>query len=255
MEHKLKPRCIGWYGYRPDLPDSRDKVVRPQVVRHMPKSIDLRPDMPPVYDQGDIGSCTANAIGAAIQYARRRGGQPDFMPSRLFIYYNERAIERTINEDAGAEIRDGIKCVHKLGACPETDWPYDVARFTAKPPAAAYGNARADLVSAYARVPQTLTSLKGCLARGKPIIFGFAVPESFEGDEIAKTGVLKLDRNEQIVGGHAVLAVGYDDLRGAFLIRNSWGTDWGLAGHFHMDYGFVTDRNCCDDFWSISAVT
>lgn len=207
----LPRRCTSFYGWRPDTPDIRDRPFRPKVV-HVPRKVDLRPDMPKVYDQGSLGSCSGNAIAAAIQYERRKGKQPDFVPSRLFIYYNERAIEGTVKEDAGAEIRDGIKAVHKLGACPETLWPYDIKKFAQKPLRAAYREAKSDLVSEYLRVPQTLSDLKACLASGYPIVFGFTVYEGFEGDAIAKTGKQPMPKKgEKALGGHAVLAVGYDD--------------------------------------------
>src|SRR5689334_19544195 len=108
------------FGWNPDLPDQRDlRYSAPlEHLRQLPPAVDLRRQMPPVYDQGRIGSCTANAIAAVVQYERAKDGEsPDFVPSRLFIYYNERALEHTVNFDAGARLRDGIKTVHTLGVC------------------------------------------------------------------------------------------------------------------------------------------
>src|ERR1700747_2514934 len=134
-------RKIKRYGWIPDIPDQRDYLYAapPAFLRALPARIDLRKQCPPVYDQGQLGSCTANGIGAAIQFDRMKQQlKPDFIPSRLFIYYNERVMENTVNSDSGAAIRDGIKSVNKQGVCPETEWPYDIAKFTKKPPAACY---------------------------------------------------------------------------------------------------------------------
>src|SRR5437763_15228736 len=129
--------------------------------RACPPSVDLRAECPPVYDQGQLGSCTANGIGGAIEFDQRKQGTREFSPSRLFIYYNERVIEGTVSQDAGAQIRDGIKTVAKLGAPPETDWPYDISKFTQRPPTQAYSDAKQDLVAAYARVVQDITQMRG----------------------------------------------------------------------------------------------
>ena len=134
---RLKAREIKRFGWTPDLPDARDYMYSaPEaVLTKLPTKVDLRgTKMPKVYDQGELGSCTANAIGAAFEFGQIKQGQKDFMPSRLFIYYNERAMEGTIDTDSGAMIRDGMKSVAKLGVCTEDTWPYDIPRFTEKPP-------------------------------------------------------------------------------------------------------------------------
>src|SRR6476646_3515572 len=129
------------YGWRLDLPDARDHIYSAPLAKALPPAVDLRPNCPPVYDQGQLGSCTANAIAAAVEFDRKKQNLTDFAPSRLFIYYNERVMEGTVDYDAGAQIRDGIKSVAKIGAAPETDWPYDIAKFADKPPAKAYTDA------------------------------------------------------------------------------------------------------------------
>ena len=127
MSTPVTPRKTARYGWTPDLPDARDHLFSaPQIsLTALPPSADLRSTCPPVYNQEQIGSCTANAIGAAFEFETTKQGLPDFMPSRLFIYYNERAMEGSIATDSGAQIRDGVKSVAKLGVCPETEWPYD----------------------------------------------------------------------------------------------------------------------------------
>jgi len=149
-----RPLPHGGYGWVRDLPDDRDFVYGAPLIRFpqgLPPSVDLRSECPAVYDQGQLGSCTANGIGAAIEFDQRKQGTREFTPSRLFIYYNERVIEGTVNQDAGAQIRDGIKAVAQLGAPPEDDWSYDISKFSQRPPANAYSDAKQDLVTIYAR--------------------------------------------------------------------------------------------------------
>jgi C1A family cysteine protease len=262
MAQAPKIQKIKHFGWAPDLPDARDHLfaAAPQVLTALPPSVDLRkgsPGLPPPYDQGQLGSCTGNAIAGAVQFGRRKAKQtPDFVPSRLFIYYNERVIEGSVKNDSGAQIRDGIKSVAKQGVCNETAWPYDIAKFAKKPPAAAYKEAAKHEITQYSRLPQIVTQLKGCLAAGFPFVFGFTVYEAFESPEVAKTGVLNMPNltKEKVVGGHAVLAVGYNDSQQRFIIRNSWGHDWGQKGYFTMPYGYLTDNNLSDDFWTIRVV-
>jgi C1A family cysteine protease len=164
-------------------------------------------------------------------------------------------MEGTIGTDSGAQIRDGIKSVGNIGACPETDWAYDITKFTVKPPAPAYQDAPLAKAVQYQRVPQVLRQLKGCLASGYPFVFGFTVYESFESDEVAKTGEVPMPAaNEKSLGGHAVLGVGYDDKTQRFTVRNSWGAGWGLGGYFTMPYAYLTDSNLADDLWTVRLV-
>jgi C1A family cysteine protease len=253
-----KPRKIQRYGWIPDLPDQRDHIFAapPTVVAALPPSVDLRVQCPrQIYDQGQLGSCTANAIAAALEFDLLKQGLTDFMPSRLFIYYNERVIEGTVKSDSGAMIRDGIKTVAKQGVCTEELWKYDIAEFAVKPPARCYQAAVKNRVLSYQRVPQSLTSIKGCLAHGYPVVFGFQVYESFESQHVAKTGVVPLPATtEELLGGHAVLAVGYDDASARFLVRNSWGPEWGQGGYFTMPYPYLTERNLSSDFWAVMQV-
>jgi C1A family cysteine protease len=251
-------RKIAGYGWNRDLPDGRDFMygAPAEVVRQLPESVDLRPGCPPVYDQGRLGSCTANAIGGALEFAQIKQKQANpFTPSRLFIYYNERVIEHTVDSDSGAQIRDGVKSVHKLGAPPETDWPYDINQFSHKPPEQAFTDAKNYQSILYQRVTPTLGQLKGCLASGFPFVFGFTVYESFESQEMANTGHLGMPGSgEKQLGGHAVLAVGYQDSSQAFIVRNSWGADWGIKGYFTMPYPYLLQGTLASDFWTIRSV-
>lgn len=250
-------RSNAWYGWKPDLPDARDhtfKLAKPRL-EPLPDMSDLRGLCPPMFDQGPLGSCIAQAIPAAIQFGQRHQSLIDFAGSRLFLYYNARLSEGTPNEDSGAMIRDGIKSVVDTGICPETDWPYDIGRFTEKPPQAAYDAAQLTQVLQYQRLSGDLTEMLTCLAASTPFVFGFSVYDSFESDAVALSGVLDLPGpGEKLLGGHAVLCVGYDNLDQRFLVRNSWGEDWGMKGYFWMPYAYLTDPNLSDDRWAIQKV-
>jgi C1A family cysteine protease len=249
-------KVSAWYGWTPDRPDQRDiyyaAIAAPP--KKLPPSVDLRATCSSVENQGQLGSCTANALVGNLEFLEMKAGKPATDLSRLFIYYNERALEGTVNEDAGAMIRDGIKTLVHQGACAEKKWPYVITKFSVKPPAACYRQGMAHQVTSYHRVV-TVQEMRMCLAEGYPFVFGFTVYESFESAAVAKTGTLNMPkRREQVLGGHAVMAVGYNDATKRFLIRNSWGTDWGMQGYFTMPYAYLDNRNLSDDFWTIRAV-
>jgi C1A family cysteine protease len=249
--------ALGWI---PDTPDFRDhyySVPDPVIERGLPKFVDMRDKCPTtIYNQGQIGSCTANAIAAAIEFDRLKQGLQDWTPSRLFIYYNERDIEGTINSDSGAMIRDGIKSINDKGAPTEDLWPYDVTRFTIQPSNDAYVEAKKHLALSYQRIDNDLVTMKGCLASGYPFVFGFSVYESMMSYDVASTGILNMPLpSEKLIGGHAVLACGFDDSTQRFTIRNSWGKEWGNGGYFTMPYEYLTNTNLCDDRWSVRIVT
>jgi C1A family cysteine protease len=246
----------GGYGWHPDLPDARDHHFTPATMK-LPATVDLRPICPPVYDQGQLGSCTANAIAAA--YDVDRGIQKlEFMgPSRLFIYYNERALEGTIRSDAGAQIRDGIKTLKIDGVAPETMWPYQVSKFAKQPPADAYADALENEALSYARVSATQAAIQTVLANGRPIVIGFTVYESFESAKVAKTGIMPMPaKGEKVLGGHAVLVVGYKKIGAKlyWIVRNSWGASWGVGGYFYMPAEYLTTKGLASDFWVVQSV-
>lgn len=251
-------RQISRYGWIPDLPDHRDHfyAALPAIVASLPARIDLRSKCPPVYDQGQLGSCTANAIAAAMEFdEKKQKFKKIFVPSRLFIYYNERVMEGTVNEDSGAMIRDGIKSISKLGDCPETLWRYDIAKFTQKPPKQCYDQAKRYKAVSYQKLFQDLNQFKGCLAAGYPFVFGFSVYQSFESKQVAKTGHVPMPSiKEKAIGGHAVLAVGYDDVNHWFIVRNSWGNKWGMKGYFTMPYAYLLNGNLSSDFWTVRVI-
>jgi len=247
------------YGWLPDLPDHRDKTysvlykVTPPVP--LPQIVDLRSTDSPIFDQGQLGSCTGNALAGALQFIEKKVEEKDKVSymtlSRLFIYYSERAIENTINSDSGAAIRDGIKALATLGSCSENCWPYDISKFTNQPYHACYVSAAKHKISSYYRL-NTLDDMRHCLSSGYPFVFGFSVYDSFESENVATTGIVPMPQSdEQLLGGHAVTAIGYNDTDKRFIVRNSWGTSWGQNGYFTIPYEYLADRNLSDDFWTI----
>jgi len=265
-----RPFGLGWV---PDLPDHRDLAYSAPLarLRALPGSVNLRNQFPwPPYDQGPIGSCTANAIAGAIQFDRAKDHQqPDFTPSRLFIYYNERAMDHSIAADAGAMIRDGIKSVAKQGACKEATWPYEPVEADpqthlfpshspprTKPPASAYHEALQYKAVAYYRLQQSLAQMKGCLAEGFPFVLGFTVYDSlYDASGNPRTVLPMPSGTDNVLGGHAVLAVGYDDAKQLFTIRNSWGPAVQDGGYFYIPYAYLTDDNLAADFWTIRGMS
>lgn len=249
------PRKLARLGWRKDQPDPRDHLLQLGAHGALPAQVDLRPQMPEVYDQGELGSCTANAIAGALEYDRMAQKLSKYVPSRLFIYYEERRIEGTTGSDAGAEIRDGLKVVAKLGAPDEALWPYNIAQFTQRPPASCYPAALEDQALSYARVTQSADALKQALAAGFPVVIGFVCYAALESDAVATSGVLPMPKkHEAQIGGHAVLLVGYDSKGRHFIARNSWGAAWGLSGYFLMPTAYVCDPQLASDFWTIRSV-
>ncbi len=241
------------YGWQPDVPDQRDYLLKAvlKAPAKLPAKCDLRPGCSKVEDQGNLGSCTANALAGGLEFLERKDKAPFQDFSRLFIYYNERVLEKTVNSDSGAMIRDGIKTLAKKGVCGEASWPYNVSQFKKKPGPACYKEALDHQITSYYRI-LTLDQMRTCLAEGYPFVFGFTVYESFESQEVAKTGIVQMPKKgEQALGGHAVLAVGYNDAKQTFLVRNSWGEDWGMSGYFTLPYKYLSNRNLSDDFWTI----
>lgn len=250
-----------WYGWIPDLPDNRDLFFRASKAIPLPDRVDLRETslFADIYDQGALGSCTANAIASGFTYALNKQigpsleaqGLPNFKPSRLFIYYNERVMIGTVASDSGAMIRDGIKSLVKQGACAEKLWPYSdgPTKFKRKPTVKCYSEAKNHQLLKYQRCLSPL-AIQQALAVGYPVVSGFTVYESFEGEQVAKSGEVPLPgEDEDVLGGHAILIVGYDKTKNYFIVRNSWGEDWGDKGHCYMPFDLDFE-----DSWMMSLV-
>lgn len=258
---KMKLPPLGWL---PDLPDERDYVyeapLKLRSASDFPDKVDLRKKCPPVQTQGALNCCTAHALLAAVEYCKRLQGQKSQRLSRLFLYYNERTMMNTVYSDSGAYLRDGVKSLNKQGVCPEKAWPYSsdtkpFGKYTKEPTKACYKAAEENQILSYWRVDANLFSIRACLADGFPVVFGFSVYESFMSEEVGETGIMPMpEKGEAMLGGHAVMAVGYDNGRRLLLVRNSWGKKWGDGGYFWMPYDYITKTKNCSDFWTIRMV-
>ena len=239
-----------YFGWIPDIPDQRDylyQVIKP-VIR-LPKEVDLRNFCSSVENQRRLGSCTANALAGNLEFLDNKPDSIYKDVSRLFIYYNERVLEGTEDYDSGASLRDGIKTLKKLGYCWEEAWPYIIAYFYRRPPERCYIEAKKHRIKSYHRIG-SLSEMLICLAEGYPFVFGFTVYESFESKKVSRTGVVIMPKkNERAIGGHAVMATGYNQKAKRFLVRNSWGTNWGQGGYFTMPFEYLETLSA--DFWTI----
>ncbi len=268
---------LGWI---PDYPDMRDYTVRHEMMQPMLKSIvskeekplpakvDLRKWCSPIEDQQQLGSCTANAVAAAVEYSERKATGKYLDVSRLFLYKVTRNLMKTTG-DTGAFLKSALGALVLFGIPPEEYWPYEPARYEEEPNTFCYAFAQNYRCINYFRhdpngasQQQVLASVKQYLANSIPSVFGFTVYQSIQTSEVAKTGCIPFpDAREKILGGHAIVAVGYDDKKkipsafgrgtvGALLIRNSWGEGWGEAGYGWLPYEYVL-QGLAVDWWSI----
>lgn len=246
-----KPVAFHW---KPDRPDPRDYLYQATNKTIAPK-VDLRNFCSPIEDQGNLGSCTGQAIAGAIEYLYYRANNKNDI-SRLYIYYYERALLGTINYDSGAYIRDGIKVISKNGAPIEKLWPYVISKYQVKPTFAADTDAARRKVTLYERA----LSFNACidaLNNGFPVTIGFYVYSSFMNKSVSTTGMMPYPNvtRESLLGGHAVLLVGYDNATQRFIARNSWGSKWGDKGYFYMPYQVIQNTAMSQDFWVVKKVT
>ena len=213
----------------------------------------------PVEDQGELGACSMHAFACALELLENK--QNEFLDngqfvrvSRLMGYYNERLLEGDIDDDGGAELRDGIATLAKYGICKEDIWPYDIAKFKLQPPLEAYVDGLNRRITSYARVDTTNNAqVEQVIASGYPIVIGIQIYDSFETEEVARTGVVSLPlANEKCLGGHAVTIVAYDRTTQRYLVRNSWGPNWGFGGYFTIPYAYINNPNLCGDAWVIN---
>lgn len=263
-------------GWRRDLPDFRDQTPDSEAVkailaksaavkrtaRKSVAAVDLRPWCSRIENQGRLGACTAHAGVGMLEYFERRTQGKYLNASRLFLYKVTRQLEG-VSGDQGASLRDTMKAMVLFGVPPERYWPYEVARFDEEPSAFCYSFAQNYQALKYYRLDPPglsgealLTALRRNLAAGFATMFGFAVYSSMPAVGDGKSDIPLPGKGDSLLGGHAVLAVGYDDKRqiggekGALLIRNSWGKEWGDAGYGWLPYGYL-QRGLSGDFWSM----
>ena len=251
-------------GWLPDIPDFRDFTAEHKEIQKMfkkgspkakglPPSVDLQKYCSPVEDQGNLGSCTSQAVVGLLEYFERRANKEYLDASRRFLYKVTRKLYKHTG-DTGAYVRGTMRALRIFGVCPEEYWPYDVSRFDEEPPAFCYAFGQAYQAIKYYRIwdsnpTKLIDQLKGNLAKGLPFAFGFTVYSSIWDPAVEKSGDIPLpQKGDKVEGGHAIMAVGYDDAKARFVIRNSWGTGWGKQGYGTLPYGYI-EKGIADDFW------
>lgn len=266
----------GGLGWRRDLPDFRDYTPTAGKIKEildtseplkradakLPKSADLREWCSPIEDQEWLRSCTACAGMGVIEYFQKRAFGKHIDGSRLFLYKVTRNLTGD-KGDSGAFLRDTMKAMVLFGTPPEEYWPYKPENFEDEPPAFCYAFAQNYKTVRFFRLdppgtePKSILShLKKFVASGLPVMFGFSTFSSMPKRRDGRIDITIPTKGEKLMGGHAVMAVGYDDShkigesKGAILIRNSWGTEWGADGYGWLPYEFVT-LGLAVDFWSL----
>jgi len=212
--------------------------------------IDLRPKFNEVYDQGKIGSCTANALCSIYEY-----DTTNFKGSRLFLYYNERKLINETDKDNGAYLSDGIICLKTFGLCEEKDWSYIIENLFKEPSSIAFEKAKKNYVIEAKEIDNNIQIIKYWINKNEPIALGIALYSNFNNFSSAKTGKIGLPKTtDKFIGGHAVILCGFDDFNQEFILRNSWGSYWGDKGYFYLPYSYITNKNLCSDLWIITKI-
>lgn len=240
------------YHCRRDLPDPRDQVFMRVAGVNLPEIFELTEFLPPVLNQGSLGSCVSNQVSNALRYCLNKEKQLIFQPSRLFIYYFGRLIQNSdLNQDTGLSIRTGIQSVAKYGACSEIIWPYIISQFQVRPSALAIEKANQTIPKfKYSSIPASIDLLKQAIVQGYPVVFGMNVYESFEWPATIQSGNVPFPKsNEKCLGGHCVAAYGYVDAIQSFVMMNSWGESYGIKGFFYLPYAYV--MTYAWDFWQV----
>ena len=218
---------------------------------YLPLTVDLRSKMPPIDDQLSLGACSADAIVAAVEYIR-----PELVGSRLFVYYNERLLNKKVAFDSGSSVENGMKAVSIYGVCEESLYPYRVDHFTDVPSAEAYANGLLHRVLDYKQIDLDMNTMKNCLAGGIPFIASIVIYSSFQRKSDEDLCMITMPTSTQEnYGGHAVLICGYDDSKQSWILRNSWGTSWGAKGYCYLPYVYLLDSSLCTECWAVTSVS
>jgi C1A family cysteine protease len=212
--------------------------------------------MPPVLDQGNLGTCAEfSSLSAFIYLARKQGLQIENMLSPLFLYFNVRFKEGTVSSDSGSQLSDVMFCLKQQGVCNSSLWPYNINKFRDKPPTSCYADGKKHTLINFHKIHQTMENIKNTLIQGLTIVFGFVVYSSFESNYTLQTGKMVMPRKgEKILGGHAVEIVGFNDRTQFIKFKNSWGDKLGDKGYFYMPYSYVLNPNYCSDFYVMETV-
>jgi C1A family cysteine protease len=248
------------FGAIKDKPDIRDfryekRLTSRQAAVRLPDTFDLgrRKIMPPVLDQLRWGSCVLNAVGNAIRFTKGEQKQLAVLPSRMALYQGARQLIGTEAWDSGCYVRDALKVANKQGAGDEALHPYTDENFSRKPSAEYFADAERNQIIRYERVEQDMQAIKEVLHGGDPIVFGFAVYESFDYPKNATTGTMPLPKDsEELLGWHAVGMYRYTKRRTGS--QNSWNETWGAKGEFSLPWDYVLNPELADDFWRVIAV-
>lgn len=223
----------------------------------LPPSFDLRTsgNMPEILDQGQIGTCAGNQISNALKFClKKEKAALLFQPSRLFIYYFTRFLEGSpVTEDTGISVKGACDSIRKYGVCSENNWGYDITKYTIEPVNQAIKAAKTHINCSYLLVSQDLIHIKQALFSGFPIVFGIQIYDSFESDQVAKTGIVPMPdtSKESKLGGHSISLISYNDTTQTFTCANSWNSTWGQKGYFTLPYKYVLDPNLSSDFWQL----
>jgi C1A family cysteine protease len=239
-----------------DIRDIQFHIIYKQfITNQLPSKLNLRDIITlPILSQDNLGSCTANATSNAIFFFLKKTNKKEFKPSRLYIYYFSRLIENNVDIDSGCEIRNVMKAVAKYGACEEYLIPYNIENFRIRPNNFCIQNGKNKIKNfIYLSIDQELINIKNCLFQGYPILLGIELYKSSEYNENLKNGVIPIPDtdNEEYLGGHCVLLVGYDDDNKLFCFLNSWGCNVGDNGYFYISYEYLLSNKLASDFWTI----
>ncbi len=257
--------------------DASHPTMQALLATTLSSSVDLRSGFPAAFNQLNLGSCTSNATIGAVLYERIKQGNAYIancveggsdMLSILFHYYQERVLFGDANTDSGASMSDAVQVLLNTGICHDSSWPYtttNIANF-ATPPSPGLTTMDGDAINCKAMpagsiptasVDQTLSAIQTILAANVPVIVGIQVYQSFESAAVTSSGIIPMPNTatEKLMGGHAIVLVGYDNSTNTFLMRNSWGTSWGQSGYATIPYDYIINGNLASSFWAIGSIT
>lgn len=240
-------------GWTPDYPDPRHlkyvDIANQDVLKSPKPRIDLKRLFPTPVNQEDKQCCTACACTGAYEYELALAKKTAITSSFIFVYYNQRVLQDKVHSDSGATIVDALYTLNRKGVCSEDDWKEMFREFTKKPYESCYLHAINNCIGSYYQLDQDINQMKACLSEGHPVIFGFSV---FDSIQVAQNGDIKVPgQKDKLMFGHAAVAVGYDDAKQNFIIRNSWGNSWGRNGYGTIPYDYLSDKRLSRDFWTI----